>query len=70
VNSYRGNKSNEFKHDYAWYDAIHDKIDRYPNVCGYNLTKPCDDYDKILIQKLINFKPWKSCDWNGCRRNS
>eukprot|EP01080_Neovahlkampfia_damariscottae_P007327 gene7327-11646_t len=75
INSYRGNKSPEIKHDYSWYDAIHDKIDRQPNVCGYNLTKPCDDYGhgSHVIGTVVGEIPDKSfgiapkAKWMGCR---
>eukprot|EP01080_Neovahlkampfia_damariscottae_P002265 gene2265-2439_t len=47
-NTYNGNKNGKINHNYSWYDALHEPIDEPDNVCGYNLTIPCDDYDKIF----------------------
>lgn len=43
--SYRGRGvDGSVNHNYAWWDALHHPIDKPENVCGYNLTIPCDDY--------------------------
>jgi hypothetical protein len=62
VRTYLGSTQSPVNHNYAWWDALHDHIDDPENVCGYNLTAPCDGNKTLYL--ISRLRTWISCDRN------
>lgn len=44
LDQYRGWDGSTSSNDYNWWDSIHETISGLPNLCGYDVAYPCDDY--------------------------